>query len=58
MSRRTSWRRGRRYGLMIGGFLIIRSFKTTMLSWLRHLTYALPPAYIVALFFVFQLSCD
>ena len=49
---------GAAVGLMSGGFLIIRSFKTAMLSWLRHLTYALPPAYIVALFFVFQLSGD
>ncbi len=44
--------------LMSGGFLIIRSFRTAVLAPLRHLTYALPPAYIVALLFVFQLSGD
>ena len=49
---------GAAVGLMSCGFLIIRSFKTAGLSPLRHLTYALPPAYVVALFFVFQLSSD
>ncbi len=49
---------GAAVGLMICGFLIIRSFQTAVLSPLRHLTYAVPPAYIVALFFVFQLSGD
>ena len=49
---------GAAVGLMSCGFLIIRSFQTAMLSWLWRLTYALPPAYIVALFFVFQLSRD
>ena len=49
---------GAAVGLMICGFLIIRSFQTAILSPLRRLTYALPPAYVVALFFVFQLSGD
>ena len=49
---------GAAVGLMSCGFIIIRSFQTAMLSWLWRLTYALPPAYIVALFFVFQLSGD
>lgn len=49
---------GAAIGLMICGFIIIRSFQAAMLSWLWRLTYALPPAYIVALFFVFQLSGD
>ena len=49
---------GAAIGLMSCGFLIIRSFKTPVLSWLRHLTYALPPAYVVALLFVFQRSQD
>lgn len=49
---------GAAVGLMSCGFIIIRSFYIPVLSWLRHLTYALPPAYIVALLFVFQLSGD
>ena len=49
---------GAAIGLMSAGFLIIRSFKTAVLSPLRNLTYALPPAYLVALLFVFQLSQD
>ncbi|MCY4582205.1 MAG: hypothetical protein OXE50_05310 [Chloroflexi bacterium] len=49
---------GAAVGLMCGGFLIIRSFRTAVLAPLRHLTYALPPAYVVALFFVFRLSVD
>ena len=47
---------GAAIGLMAAGFLIIRSFKTPGLAALRHLTFALPPAYVVALFFVFRLS--
>ena len=47
---------GAAIGLMSGGFIIIRSFKTAVLSPLRNLTYALPAAYVVALLFVFQLS--
>ena len=46
---------GAAIGLMSGGFLIIRSFKTAALSPLRFLTYALPPAYVAALFFAFRL---
>ena len=49
---------GAAVGLMTCGFLIIRSFQTAILSPLWRLTYALPPAYVVALFFVFQLSGD
>ena len=47
---------GAAIGLMAAGFVIIRSFKTPGLAALRHLTFALPPAYVVALFFVFRLS--
>lgn len=47
---------GAAVGLMISGFLIIRSFQTAALSGLWRLTYALPPAYVAALFFVFRLS--
>ena len=43
-------------GLMATGFLIIRSYKTKALSSLRFLTFAIPPAYVAALFFVFRLS--
>ena len=49
---------GAAIGLMSCGFLIIRSFYMPVLSWLWRLTYALPPAYVVALFFVFQLAED
>ena len=49
---------GAAVGLMSCGFIIIRSFQTAMLSWLWRLTYALPPAYVVALFFVFRLAED
>ncbi len=44
--------------LMAAGFLIIRSFKTAALAPFRYLTFAVPPAYIVALYFVFTLSQD
>lgn len=43
-------------GLMITGFIIIRSYKTRALASLRYLTFAIPPAYIVGLAFVFRLS--
>ena len=43
-------------GLMAAGFLIIRSFKTAALAPLRYLTFALPPAYVVGLFFVYRLA--
>ncbi len=49
---------GAAVGLMSGGFLIIRSFRTAVLSPLWRLTYVLPPSYVAALFFVFQLSGD
>ena len=43
-------------GLMAAGFLIIRSFKTAALAPLRYLTFALPLAYVVGLFFVYRLA--
>lgn len=43
-------------GLMAAGFLIIRSFKTAALAPLRYLTFALPPAYVVGLLFVYRLA--
>ncbi len=47
---------GAAIGLMTTGFVIIRSYKTRALSSLRHLTFAVPPAYVAALFFVFRMS--
>ncbi len=49
---------GAAIGLMATGFVIIRSYKTRALSSLRHLTFAVPPAYVATLFFVFRLSSD
>ncbi len=47
---------GAAIGLMTTGFVIIRSYKTRAFSSLRHLTFAVPPAYVAALFFVYRLS--
>ena len=42
--------------LMAAGYLIIRSYKVAGLASLRHLTYAIPPVYVGALLWVYQLS--
>ena len=47
---------GTAIGLMTMGFVIIRSFTVRALAPLRYLTYAVPPVYVAALFFVFQRS--